>query len=92
MTLPTPGLAPGLLLRGLNQLDIALQQIVDQPSKINAFSFGALGEPVADVGVEVDGQIEHGVFAVELAAFGWLKSYSGFTLVAPLRVVFIGRK
>jgi len=94
LTLPTlPNARPcaGRLLNGFDQLDIALEQIVDQSAKVDAFGFGAFGEPVADVGVEIDGQIEHGVFAVELAALGLAEIVFGFHVVALLRVVFIGR-
>jgi len=35
----------GRLLNGFDQLDIAFEQIVDQSAKVDAFGFGAFGEP-----------------------------------------------
>ena len=90
-TLPNARPCAGRLLNGFDQLDITFEQIADRSAKVDAFGFGAFGEPVADVGVEIDGQIEHGVFAVELAALGLAEIVFGFHVVAPLPVVFIGR-
>ena len=59
----------GRLLHGFDQLDIALEQLVDELSNLDAFGLGTFGDPVADLGVEVDRQVEHGAFAVEQAAF-----------------------
>ena len=59
-----------VLSRRVDEFDVLAQQLVDQSGQLDALGLGALGEVLADFGVEVDRQVEHRIFAVELAAFG----------------------
>jgi hypothetical protein len=56
------------LLRGLDEFDIALEELVDELVDLDALGLGARGEIVAHLGIEVDGHLKHGILAIELTA------------------------
>jgi hypothetical protein len=60
----------GVLLRRLDELDIALEEIVDEVADGHTLGLGACGQVVAHAGLEVHRQLERSALAEELAALG----------------------
>jgi len=57
-----------VLLRRLDEFDVALQQLVDELVDLDAFGLGVSGQVVAHLRFKIDRQLQYAFLAMDLAA------------------------